>query len=130
MDEADISQTLGQRLAGMTDCPPIAWENKDASPARPYLAVEMVRVSRRAPGLSGGAVIARGFMQVTVVTAVDKWAYPAERLAQQVADRFPKALRLAGPSGGYVTVTEAPDIKQGYRDGPDWRVPVQIDYWA
>lgn len=130
MNEADISQTLGQHLANMTDCPTIVWENKDATPDRPYLVVQMVRVSRKSPGLNGGGEISKGFMQVTIVADVDKWAFPAERLAQDISDRFPKALRLPGPSGGKVTVTESADIKTGFRDGPDWRLPVQINYWA
>lgn len=130
MKEADISQVLGQRLAAMTNCPTIVWENKDATPVRPYLAVQMVRVSRRSPGLNGGGVISKGFMQVTIVADVDEWAFPAERLAQDISDRFPKALRLPGPSNGKVTIMESADIKTGFRDGSDWRLSVQINYWA
>lgn len=128
--EADVSQALGEHLAGMTDCPPIAWENRDFTPERPYLVVQMVRVSRRSPDLNGsGGTYARGYMQVTVVSDVDVWANAAERLADAIAARFPKALRLTA-AGGKVTITDAADVKQGFRDGPNWRLAVQVPYSA
>lgn len=129
MNEADIAQALGQHLETMTDVPPIVWENKDAALLRPYLVVQMVRVSRKSASLNGGGVVSRGFMQVTVVADEDKWSFPAERLAQVIADRFQKGLILSA-TGGKVTIMEEADIKTGFNDGVAWRVPVQISYWG
>lgn len=131
ISEADIAQALQQHLAGMTDVPAIAYENKDlpAGTARPYLVVETVRVSRIDRTLKGGKVESRGYMQITVVDAVDQWAFPAERLADDISERFAYPQSLA-VTGGRVTITKPPAIQQGYRDGPNWRLPVRIDYLA
>lgn len=132
MNETDISKALGQHLQSLADVPYIVWPNKDkpASVARPYLVVQVVRVSRRAPDLKNGdAVIARGLYQVTVVAALNKDATDADALAGRIAAHFPKAKRLT-ENGGTVTILDAPDILPAMRDGSDWRVPVHIDYEA
>lgn len=132
MTEAEIAQALGVRLLSMSSpSPRVVWEDDDRIPTRPYLQSQMVNVSRKSPGLKGGGVISRGYMQVTVVTTAGDMARTAKAMAQSVADQFPKALRLAGPSGGYVTITEAARIiTPGYTDGVDWRIPVHVDYFA
>jgi len=73
--------------------------------------------------------MARGFMQVTVVADLDQFSGPAETIADNIAAHFPKALRLTDDTGA-VTVLDAPNIMQAMRDESDWRVSVQIDYWA
>jgi|AntRauTorckE5430_2_1112549.scaffolds.fasta_scaffold18345_3 hypothetical protein len=132
MQESDISRVLRARLKAMPDVPPILYENQDKpeTMARPYLAVQMVRVSRRNTTINGsGGVMARGFMQVTVVADLDQFSGPAETIADNIAAHFPKALRLTDDTGA-VTVLDAPNIMQAMRDESDWRVSVQIDYWA
>ncbi|QDP53959.1 MAG: hypothetical protein GOVbin2937_36 [Prokaryotic dsDNA virus sp.] len=133
MREADISKALGQYLMGMADAPPIYWENQNVpeGTARPYLSVQMVRVSRRNPDLAGGSAgtIARGYMQITIVSDLDQFATSAEETADAIAAYFVKGTKLE-ESGGKVTIMEAPSILPALRDGSDWRVPVQIDYWA
>lgn len=129
MNAADISKALGQHLMTLADIPTVVWENKDKpdSVARPYLVTQMVRVSRRSLGLNGGGVVARGYMQVTIVGDLDQFANAAETLADSVAAHFPKALKLT-ENGGVVTISDAPNILPAMRDGSDWRVPVHIDY--
>lgn len=132
MREADISDALTTHLLTLADIPPVVWENTDlpADRTRPYLVVQTVRTSRRSPDLAGGGgVIARGYLQVTIVHEVNATALPAEELADTIAAHFPKGLRIAG-GGGEVTVMDEPNILTAYRDGADWRLPIQIDYWA
>lgn len=132
MNETDISKALGQRLQSLADVPYIVWPNKDAPEglARPYLTVQMVRVSRRELSLSGtGGLIARGFMQVTIVADLDEFATEAETLADNIATHFRKGTKMT-ENGGKVTIMDAPNVLPGIRDGSDWRVPVQIDYFA
>ena len=132
MNETDISRVLRARLKTLTPAYPILWENQDKpeTMTRPYLAVQMVRVSRRNTTLNGsGTATARGFMQVTVIADLDQFAGPAETIADSIAAHFPKALRLTDASGA-VTIMDAPNIMPAMRDGADWRVNVQIDYWA
>ena len=132
MNETDISRVLRAHLKTLTPAYPILWENQDKpdTMTRPYLAVQMVRVSRRTPSMNGqGNTSSRGFMQVTVVADLDQFSGPAETIADSIAAHFPKALPLTDASGK-VTILDAPNILPAMRDGPDWRVNVQIDFLA
>lgn len=130
MNEADIANAIGQRLAASPSLGTIVWENKDATPARPYLQFEVVRVNRRELTLSAGAPVSRGYVLVTIVADIDKFATSATQKADDVAARFPFGQRLDISGGGQIVVISPPSVLQGFRDGPDWRVPVRIDYEA
>jgi hypothetical protein len=154
MKEADIANVLGKRLANnftlivseggeALEDPsaqafwaiqnmniPIAWENKDADYPRPYIRFEVVRVNRRELNIAPGNPVSRGYAVLTIVADVDTFATPANALADQVAERFPFGLRLAIPEGGTLVVISPASVLQGFRDGPDWRVPVRVDYEA
>ena len=129
--EADISNVLTEHLKGMVDLPPVAWPNKGlpTGTLRPYLTVQIVRVSRTDRSLSGGLVKSTGYMTVTVVGDVDGWETPSERIADRISERFgyPQSLHV---SGGAVHITKPPVVQRGFRDGPYWRLPVRIDYRA
>ncbi|PHR93490.1 MAG: hypothetical protein COA78_32835 [Blastopirellula sp.] len=131
MKEADISKALRERLEAKAGLPPIVYENKDSGAVvRPRLVLTMVRGSRVDPTLTGGGTTRHtGFMQVSIVSELDQHAFPSENLADDIADHFPRGLKLAGESGGTVTISGA-EIGIAYRDGPDWRLPVKIDYLA
>jgi hypothetical protein len=130
MNEADIANALGQRLEAAPSLGTIVFENKDATPARPYLELEVGRVNRRDPTLSGTAPISRGFALVTIVAEVDRFATAATKFADDVSARFPMGLRLNVSGGGVIVIIQPPSVLQGFRDGPDWRVPVRIEYEA
>jgi hypothetical protein len=130
MNEADIANALGQRLAAAPSLGTIVFENKDATPAKPYLQLEIVRVNRRDATIVGTDPISLGFAQVTIVAEVDKFSTSAVRLADDVAARFPMGLRLNVSGGGVIVIIQPPSVLQGFRDGPDWRVPVRIEYEA
>lgn len=130
MNEASIANALGQRLAAAPSLGTIVFENKDATPARPYLQFEVVRVNRRDETIDGTAPISLGFVLVTIVSDVDKFATGATQIADSVAARFPKGLRLNVSGGGVIVIIQPPSVLQGFRDGPDWRVPVRIEYEA
>jgi len=130
MNEADIASAIGQRLADAPAIAPIVWENKDANPPRPYLRFELVRVDRRSLTIAAGNPVSRGYAVITVVTAVDQFSRPAEVLADLVAARFPFGLRLSITGGGTLVVISPASVLQGFRDGPDWRLPVRVDYEA
>jgi hypothetical protein len=130
MNEVAIANAIGQRLAAAPSLGTIVWENKDATPARPYLQFELVRVNRRNLTIESSAPVSRGFAVVTIVADVDKFATSATQIADSVAARFPFGLRLPISGGGVVVIIQPPSILQGFRDGPDWRVPVRIEYEA
>lgn len=129
MNEADIANALGQRLAASPSLGTIVFENKDATPARPYLQFEVVRINRTDPTINATAPVSRGFALVTVVGEVDRFATAATQIADDVVARFPMGLRL-NISGGVIVIMQPPSVLQGFRDGPDWRVPVRIEYEA
>jgi hypothetical protein len=126
--EEDISDALGQALVAATTTT-VIFENRDSLPALPYIAAEVVRVSTTDDTLRGGFTRSVGFLQATVVTEAGIFANPALQIADEIAAAFPKGERLTIP-GGTILITKPPAIGQGFRDGPDWRVPVRIDYEA
>jgi hypothetical protein len=130
MNEVAIANAIGQHLAAAPSLGTIVFENKDATPTRPYLQFEIVRVNRRDPTINATAPISRGFAQVTIVAEVDKFSTIATGIADNVAARFPMGLRINVSGGGVVVIIQPPSILQGFRDGPDWRVPVRIEYEA
>lgn len=123
-----IMVALGQRLETMPGCPPIAWENADAPGVPPYLEFRMSPAEAVTPALDGsGHTINSGICLVTVVTERGKFATAANALAQSIAARFPKSLRLTAGSGN-VVISRASSPASGFTDGTYWRVPVRIYY--
>ena len=134
MREDDIHDTLTRRLVEAFPLMTIVLENRDNIPKRPYAVAEIVRVSKTDATLDGAQPINRGFMQVTVITETDAFAHDGVGggglgMAEDVAAVFPYGLRLPGP-GGEITILKPPQIEQAFRDGPDWRTPVRVDYEA
>ena len=123
-----LETALGQHLEDMPACPPIAWPNKGAPGAVPYLELRNSPNTRTNPVLSGGGHnVLAGIFLVTVVAPRGAFTGPANAIAQAVADRFPKALRL--PAGtGNVVITGPSEPVPGFTDGTHWRVPVRIRY--
>lgn len=130
MTEADISQVLGQHLQTLAGLPTIYWDNQDIPETQnpPYIQVQMVRTGRRNIANDGTAAkVSAGFVQITVVEAENTFATQSQTTADDICAHFPKALGLDG-STGRVTITEEPDVVPGFRDGPEWRVPVRVEY--
>lgn len=131
MTPVEIEKALGQRLAAMPNVPTIVWPNQDANPPRPFLLFQHVPVTRADATLDGAGETARGYALVTVVTDrnVDTFATPANALAGSVMAQFAYGLRLS-MAAGEITINKPPEALAGYRDGPDWRAPVRVDYVA
>lgn len=127
MTEAQISDALCRRLVDALPMRRIVLENRDSIPARPYVVVEIVRVSKTDATLDGTAPTHRGFLQATVVSDTDDWANPGLEIAEEVAAVFPYTLRIAAGTGE-ITILKPPQVEQSFRDGPDWRTPVRVDY--
>lgn len=123
----DIETAIGKHLADMTDCPPIAWPNKDFTPAGTYLEFRHAPNERRDDTISGGYAYQIGIALVTVVTARDGFTTEANTIAQKVADRFTKALRLTAGSGD-VLINAPASLGTGFVDGVYWRQPITISY--
>lgn len=129
MTEAEISNALCRRLVEALPLRTIVLENRDSIPARPYVAVELVRVSKTDATLNGAQAIHRGFLQATVVSKVDAFANDALGIAEEVAGVFPYTQRITAGTG-QIVIWKPPQVEQAFRDGPDWRTPVRVDYEA
>lgn len=130
ISEKDIAQALRLHLETMPDRLPTSWDNKDLEKIqRPYLVSEIVRTGRTSRRLDGTGVKSRGFFMVTVVIERGSWATTAEAEGDRLLDHFAHPLSLDVP-GGKVKSTKPPELKQGYPDGPNYRLPVRIDYLA
>ena len=129
MTEDDISNILGQTLVDALPGWTVVFENRDTLPKRPYVTSEIVRVSTTDNTLAGGFNISRGYLQATVVIEAGGFATEGLHIADHVAKGFPYGLRLTIPDGT-VLITKPPAVGQGFRDGPDWRTPVRVDYEA
>jgi hypothetical protein len=129
MTETGIEAALLAHLAAMTPALPIVKPNERSPNAKPYLAFEVVRVSRRIPALANGVTVSRGFVQITVVHDANTGTDTAGADADAVAAHYPKLLKLA-VTGGKITIMDTPEIREGFRDRADWRVPVRVPYQA
>ena len=129
MKRKDITTALKARLAEGGTGLPGAWPNVGYSGALPYFDVQWPAANRTSPALNGGYVIEQGRMSVAVAVAVDIGEDAANDYADAIYALFPKGLRLTIP-GGVITISDACDIRPGFRADSEWRVPVIVKYRA
>lgn len=126
MTENDIENAIGQHLAGM-GATPIAYPNQDFTPNGTYIEFRHVPGERVDPVISGGFAYQTGIVLLTAVTPSGNFATEANTLAAQIADRFPKALRL--PTGvGTVVISAPANPGTPFQDGAYFRKPVSVRY--
>jgi hypothetical protein len=123
----DVENALGEYLAGMDDCPPIAWPNKDYSGAVPYIEFRHAPNGRTDVTIDGGFVSSQGIVLLTVVVERDKFTNEANTLAWDIIARFPRGLRL-DLDDGQVLIYQPTDLAPGFVDGVYWRQPVRVFY--
>lgn len=129
MTFTEIEQALGQRLSTMAGVPAIAWPNQDFKPpaSGTYIEFRHVPGERIDDTVAGGYPYQTGIVLLTVVTKAGGFNTAANTLAQSIANRFPKALRLAA-GGGFVLMYAPAALGTGFQDGAYWRQPVSIRY--
>jgi hypothetical protein len=129
MTEAQISEALCRRLVEALTDYTVVQENRDSLPAPPYLVTEIVRVSKTDATLTGVKPVHRGYLQVSVISETDVFNDQGLRIAEEAAAVYPYPLRIAA-GDGEIVITKPPQVEQAFRDGPDWRTPVRVDYEA
>lgn len=127
MNFAQIENAIGQHLAGMANCPPIAWPNKDFTPTGDYLEFRHSPNERINNDLTGGFDRQTGIVLITVISQRDKFTATALNIAQNISNRFPKGLRLTAGTGK-VLISNPAALAAGFVDGSYWRQPVTIRY--
>jgi hypothetical protein len=125
----EIEQAIGQRLSTMSGVPAIAWPNQDFKPpaSGTYIEFRHVPGERIDDTTSGGYPYQTGIALLTVVTKAGGFNTAANTLAQSIANRFPKALRLAA-GGGFVLLNAPAALGTPFQDGAYWRQPVRVFY--
>lgn len=126
MNDADIYELFKARIVAAPLYMSVVPPNCDTLPQKPYLLIDVTTINRSNRSLSGGIEKAEGTCQVTLVSETDEDEMASNVEAQKIKDLFPYGLRM----GNEVLVTKPTDIKQAYRDGPDWRTPIHIEYLA
>lgn len=143
MTENDIEQAIGQHLAGMGSTP-IAWPNADFTPSGTYIEFRHSPGERVDETIDGAGSRQIGIFLITVVTNSGCFNNAANALAQDIANRFPKALRIDVPSkpslvldfvsrdyqaGRSIVLFYAPSsLGAPFQDGAYWRQPVRVFY--
>ena len=127
MTDQDIENAIGQHLAGMANCPPIAWPNQDFTPNGSYIEFRHVPGDRVDDTIDAIGAIQTGIILLTAVVRSGAFASEANAIAGQMATRFPKALRL--PVAGRTVLINAPASPgTPFQDGVYFRKPVRVFY--
>lgn len=129
-----VQQALIDRMASVGAALPPILPNRDATDANDTLPrVEFLPFVRARSGgtLAGGEDEREtGRMVVNVVTALDKGTDEAHGYADQIAGLFPEGLRLMPDASHVVTIPAPPEVRGGFRDEVEWKVPVVVFYEA
>ena len=129
MSEASVESALKARVAANSTGLSIAWPNQDHPGTEPFIAVDFVRIARTDPTIKGGHTISQGRLMMSVVVQVNTSTATANGYAETLAALFPFASSIwAGAVR--IDITKPADIREGYRSGSEWRVPVLVDYRA
>lgn len=136
MTDQEISNALRQHLAGLTDAPPIVWENLPGvhngtawkTPDAPFWAVTQVKTPPVRPGLDNWHKFA-GRLVVAVMVQDGTGVNAAETQAEAIIARFAANTKLAA-GDGKITIVERPYADDGYNDGAYWRVNVHVRWQA
>ena len=133
MRHTDLNNRLKQHLSGAGIGIPIHWPNVEpvAETVRPCLIVNFPMQERFGDFISADAVREVGLMDISIITRAGgrQGEDQANNIADSLAQVFHQGLRLDFP-GGTITVERPLDIKGGYRDETDWRVPTLVYYTA
>lgn len=120
--QADIEATIA--LSGLF--PRVAWANKDAAPARPYLALDLASIDIQDNTLAQSFPVWRGTMYATVVIAGNQFDTDGQTLLRGFAELFASADRIYLADGTVVRIDGHPFPTRPYQDGADYRLPLQM----
>lgn len=130
MKRNDIVNGLVERLEGATLSATLAMPNVEFAETKPRFEVSHPAAERTGGTLKGGEVKRElGRMMVVAVTELDIGEQPANLMGDEIDTLFPEGLIIA-ITGGNIVINAPVDIREGFRKGSDWRVPVIIRYLA
>jgi hypothetical protein len=124
----EIETALGQRLANISPALRIAWPNKDADLALPYVEFLHAPVSLEDNTLDSTGKRRVGLALLTVVSREDQFSTEANGIVAAIEAQFPRGLRLSVIGKGDVLIRRWPEAVAPFQDGTHWRQPVRISY--
>ena len=127
MKETEIIEHLGQAIAAAVPTLGVVWENQNALPKRPYAFVQFVPVAKTGLVLDLPDSVNEGYALVTIVSEIGEFATPALAQCELIVDALPKGHKIDTPNG-CIYIPVPPVILPAFRDGPDWRTPVRVNY--
>lgn len=95
----------------------------------PRYEYALAAADRDKPSLNDDFVQERGRAQLTAVVGAGDAETVALDMADALVSAMPDGLWLNFP-GGRLRIMGPATVRSGYRDGPEWRVPVLVRYTA
>lgn len=127
IDETLIIKALGEIIIASGLFPRIAWAGRNADQTLPYLSVSLVPVQIADQTLAQDNPIWTGFLEAQIVTGLDQFETAGITLRRQLAGLFQSGDRLLLDDGVIMMIKGHPQPKTPYRDGPNQRMPLQIN---
>lgn len=110
-------------LAGFT----VVYPRKGADqPSGEHVRAALVPNDNIPADLSSDVMYRRGFVVLTLVSALGEYQVVSENSAGTIANHFPRGLRLT--SGDATVKIVGHSVRQAREDGGRWETPVWIEY--
>jgi hypothetical protein len=130
MNKADIDAAITGAFGAIRPALAIAYPNVKSQHDRPFVELQIQPTGREDTTLKGGGVLREfGIVNAVVVVDLDEGTAEAHGIAEQIRAAFPVGHRIFIDNGEVVFRTPA-DIRGGFRQGSEWRVPVLLSYLA
>jgi len=128
MNDADIENAIKARIAGGGLIWPIAWPNQNAPGTVPFIALDIVPTARTDVTLDSSVPIVEGFVMARAIVQEGTSTAAANSKADQIADLFPRGLKIVIAGGGTILVIKHPEPLQGFAADQKWIKPVRITF--
>lgn len=115
-------------LSEMPLAMPIIMANERADDVKSFLSFTVLWLGTSSPLLSGGTVISEGQIQMALVYMEGQGSNKGQKEGGQLSALFPYPSKLWVNQAVRIDTTKPPEVKNGFRIGSEWRVPVVVDF--
>lgn len=128
----EIEGELKNRMihAGLSMELPVAYPNVEFEPPADgsgFIDFQMVWADAQDLSLKSSKDVS-GRLVLVLAMPLNGGTLKSLGFAKELAELYPKNLRLPLPSGGHVRISNSPSIRTGYRDGLYWRTPIVVPF--
>jgi hypothetical protein len=123
-----IVEAIGKHLEAMTDCPPVAWPDRDFVPnGAAYIEFRLSPGATFDDTIDAIGEIETGIALLTAVAPAGNLGMVATDIERRIRSHFTKGLRLT--AGGQTVLINAPaNPGTAFTDGAYFRKPVSVRY--